>query len=172
VSHGIQDHDGGADQQTRYEALRQAYGFIASQADLNGVLENLARFLPSVVSFEFLGVALHDPERQVSLILQRVCVDVAASPLSYVVDYLVAGGLAQRAVAFQFTTDDHLRFRGNAVFDLANQNRLLHVAPPLRGSKVQTQGARPALRDRHVMPYPTFSGRFWAELQQTTVADL
>jgi formate hydrogenlyase transcriptional activator len=30
------------------------------------VLENLARFLPSVVSFEFLGVALHDPERQVS----------------------------------------------------------------------------------------------------------
>jgi formate hydrogenlyase transcriptional activator len=62
----FKDHDGGADQQTRYEALRQASGVIASQADLNGVLENLARFLPSVVSFEFLGVALHDPERRVS----------------------------------------------------------------------------------------------------------
>jgi formate hydrogenlyase transcriptional activator len=62
----FKDHGGGADQQTRYEALRQASGVIASQADLNGVLENLARFLPSVVSFEFLGVALHDPERRVS----------------------------------------------------------------------------------------------------------
>jgi formate hydrogenlyase transcriptional activator len=62
----FKDHDGGADQQTRYETLRQVSGVIASQADLNGVLENLARFLPSVVSFEFLGVALHDPERRVS----------------------------------------------------------------------------------------------------------
>ena len=53
-------------QETRYEALRQASGIIASQADLKGVLENLARFLPSVVSFEFLGVALHDAERRVS----------------------------------------------------------------------------------------------------------
>jgi formate hydrogenlyase transcriptional activator len=53
-------------QQTRYEVLQQVSGVIASQADLNGVLENLARFLPSVVSFEFLGVSLHDPERQVS----------------------------------------------------------------------------------------------------------
>ena len=53
-------------QETRYEALRQASGIIASQADLNGVLENLAQFLPSVVSFEFLGVALHDPERKVA----------------------------------------------------------------------------------------------------------
>lgn len=61
----FKDHDGGADQQTRYETLRQVSGVIASQADLNGVLENLARFLPSVVSFEFLGVALHDAERQV-----------------------------------------------------------------------------------------------------------
>jgi formate hydrogenlyase transcriptional activator len=52
-------------QETRYEALRQASDVIASQADLNGVLENLARFLPSVVSFEFLGVALHDAKRQV-----------------------------------------------------------------------------------------------------------
>ena len=51
---------------TRYEALRQASGIIASKADLNGVLEDLARFLPSVVSFEFLGVALHDAERRVS----------------------------------------------------------------------------------------------------------
>ena len=58
--------DGGEGQQTRYEALRQASDIIASKADLNGVLENLAHFLPSVVSFEFLGVALHDPERRVS----------------------------------------------------------------------------------------------------------
>ena len=62
----LKDQDGDANQQTRYEALRQVSGVIASQADLNGVLENLARFLPSVVSFEFLGVSLHDPERQVS----------------------------------------------------------------------------------------------------------
>src|SRR5271157_4935963 len=62
----LKDNDGGAGQRTRYEALRQASGIIASQADLKGVLENLARFLPSVVSFEFLGVALHDPERRVS----------------------------------------------------------------------------------------------------------
>jgi formate hydrogenlyase transcriptional activator len=56
---------GGANQQSRYEALQQASGVIASQADLNGVLESLARFLPSVVKFEFLGVILHDPGRQV-----------------------------------------------------------------------------------------------------------
>jgi len=62
----FKDHDGGVDQRTRYEALQQASGIIASKADLNGVLEDLARFLPSVVSFEFLGVALHDPERRVS----------------------------------------------------------------------------------------------------------
>ncbi len=61
----FKDHDGGADQQTRYEALRQAAGIIASQPDLKGVLEDLARFLPSVVSFEFLGVVLHDAKRQV-----------------------------------------------------------------------------------------------------------
>ena len=53
---------GGAGQQTRYETLRQVSGVIASQTDLNGVLEDLARFLPSVVSFEFLGVVLRDPE--------------------------------------------------------------------------------------------------------------
>ncbi|MGO8732296.1 MAG: GAF domain-containing protein, partial [Terriglobia bacterium] len=58
--------DGGEGQQTRYEALRQASGIIASQPDLNGVLEDLAHFLPSVVSFEFLAVSLHDPERRVS----------------------------------------------------------------------------------------------------------
>ena len=52
-------------QATRYEALRRASDVIASQADLNGVLENLARFLPSVVKFEFLGVVLHDAQRQV-----------------------------------------------------------------------------------------------------------
>ena len=62
----LKDNDGRAGQQTRYETLRQVTGVIASQADLNGVLENLARFLPSVVSFEFLGVALHDAERRVS----------------------------------------------------------------------------------------------------------
>ena len=61
----FKDHDGGADQQTRYETLRQVSGVIDSQADLNGVLENLAHFLPSVVSFEFLGVVLHDAKRQV-----------------------------------------------------------------------------------------------------------
>jgi formate hydrogenlyase transcriptional activator len=66
-------------QGTRYEALRQASGVIASQADLNGVLENLARFLPSVVRFEFLGVALHDPERNVARI------------------YALGGALADRA---------------------------------------------------------------------------
>jgi formate hydrogenlyase transcriptional activator len=51
--------------ETRYEALRRASSVIAAQADLNGVLEDLARFLPSVVKFEFLGVVLHDAERQV-----------------------------------------------------------------------------------------------------------
>jgi formate hydrogenlyase transcriptional activator len=61
----LEDRDGGAAQQTRYEALRQVSGVIASQAELNGVLENLTRFLPSVVSFEFLGVMLHDAERRV-----------------------------------------------------------------------------------------------------------
>jgi len=61
----LKDNGGEVSQETRYEALRQASGVIASQADLNGVLENLARFLPSVVSFEFLGVALHDAERRV-----------------------------------------------------------------------------------------------------------
>jgi formate hydrogenlyase transcriptional activator len=65
----FKDDGGGADQQTRYEALRQVSGVIASQADLNGVLENLAHFLPSVVSFEFLGVVLHDAARQVFQLL-------------------------------------------------------------------------------------------------------
>jgi formate hydrogenlyase transcriptional activator len=49
--------------------LRQAAGIIASQPDLKGVLEDLARFLPSVVSFEFLGVVLHDAARQVFQLL-------------------------------------------------------------------------------------------------------
>ena len=53
-----------AGQQSRYEALQQVSGVIALHADLNGVLEDLARFLPAVVSFEFLGVALHDPEHR------------------------------------------------------------------------------------------------------------
>jgi len=57
--------DGEVSEQSRYETLRQVSGVIASQADLSGVLEDLARFLPAVVSFEFLGVALHDPERRV-----------------------------------------------------------------------------------------------------------
>jgi formate hydrogenlyase transcriptional activator len=61
----LKDNDRDAGQQTRYEALRQVSGVIASEADLKGVLENLACFLPSVVSFEFLGVILHDAKRQV-----------------------------------------------------------------------------------------------------------
>jgi formate hydrogenlyase transcriptional activator len=61
----VEQKDGGASQQARYETLRQVSGVIASQTDLNGVLEDLARFLPAVVSFEFLGVALHDAERRV-----------------------------------------------------------------------------------------------------------
>ena len=60
----LKHHDRGAGQQSRYEALQQISGVIASQADLNGVLEDLARFLPSMVSFEFLGVVLHDPEHR------------------------------------------------------------------------------------------------------------
>ena len=61
----LKDNGGHVNQETRYEALQQASGVIASQADLNGVLENLVRFLPSVVSFEFLGVLLHDAEHNV-----------------------------------------------------------------------------------------------------------
>jgi formate hydrogenlyase transcriptional activator len=61
----LKDHAGDVSQGTRYEALRRASDAIASQADLNGVLEDLARFLSSVVRFEFLGVVLHDAERQV-----------------------------------------------------------------------------------------------------------
>ena len=61
----LKDNGGQVNQETRYEALQQASDVIASQADLNGVLENLVRFLPSVVSFEFLGVVLHDAERKV-----------------------------------------------------------------------------------------------------------
>jgi transcriptional regulator with GAF, ATPase, and Fis domain len=77
----LQDPDGGASQQTRYEALRQASGVIASQASLDGVLENLARFLPSVVSFEFLGVVLHDAQRQV---FRLHALDGSVSPKSQV----------------------------------------------------------------------------------------
>ena len=66
---GLKHIDGGEGQQKRYEALRQAAGIIASQPDLKGVLEDLARFLPSVVSFEFLGVVLHDAARQVFQLL-------------------------------------------------------------------------------------------------------
>ena len=62
---GQKDHEAGAGQQSRYEALQQVSGVIAAHADLNSVLEDLARFLPSVVSFEFLGVALYDSERRV-----------------------------------------------------------------------------------------------------------
>jgi formate hydrogenlyase transcriptional activator len=61
----LKDSDGGAGQRTRYEALLQVSAVLASQADLKEVLENLARFLPSVVSFEFLGVVLHDAKRRV-----------------------------------------------------------------------------------------------------------
>ena len=59
------EDDGGSGQQSRYEALQQVSGVIASHADLKGVLEDLARFLPALVSFEFLGVALHDAARRV-----------------------------------------------------------------------------------------------------------
>jgi formate hydrogenlyase transcriptional activator len=61
----LKENDGGPGQQSRYEALQQVSGVIASHADLNGVLENLARFLVSVVKFEFLGVVLHDAQRHV-----------------------------------------------------------------------------------------------------------
>ena len=61
----LKDHERDSHQQTRYETLRRVSGVIATQADLNGVLESLARFLPSVVSFEFLGVVLHDAQRHV-----------------------------------------------------------------------------------------------------------
>jgi formate hydrogenlyase transcriptional activator len=61
----LKDRERDGDQQTRYETLQQVSGIIASQADLNGVLENLARFLPSVVSFEFLCVVLFDADRKV-----------------------------------------------------------------------------------------------------------
>ena len=61
----LKDHERDSGQQTRYETLRQVSGVIASQVDLNGVLEDLVRFLSSVVSFEFLGIVLHDPERRV-----------------------------------------------------------------------------------------------------------
>jgi len=56
-------HEVGVGQQSRYEALQQVSGVIVAHSDLNSVLEDLARFLPSVVNFEFLGVALHIPER-------------------------------------------------------------------------------------------------------------
>jgi len=61
----LKNNGGEANQESRYETLRQVTGVIASQADLNGVLENLARFLASVLKFEFLGVVLHDAERLV-----------------------------------------------------------------------------------------------------------
>ena len=60
----LRDHEKDASQQSRYEALQQVSDVIASQTDLNEVLEDLARFLPAMVSFEFLGVVLHDPERR------------------------------------------------------------------------------------------------------------
>jgi formate hydrogenlyase transcriptional activator len=60
----LPENDEGAGQPSRYETLRQVSGVIATQADLNGVLESLARFLPAVVSFEFLGVVLQDPEHR------------------------------------------------------------------------------------------------------------
>ena len=53
---GLKENGGEVSQQTRYDALRRALDVIASQADLNGVLENLAGFLPAVASFEFLGL--------------------------------------------------------------------------------------------------------------------
>jgi len=37
-------HEARAEQQLRYEALQQVSGVIAAHADLNGVLEDLARF--------------------------------------------------------------------------------------------------------------------------------
>jgi formate hydrogenlyase transcriptional activator len=61
----LSDQEREREQQTRYEILQEVSGVIASQADLNAVLENLVRFLPSVVRFEFLIVGLHDAQRQV-----------------------------------------------------------------------------------------------------------
>ena len=61
----LKEDGGGSDQQSRYEALQQVSGVIASHADLKGVLEDLACFLPTLVGFEFLCVVLYDPARQV-----------------------------------------------------------------------------------------------------------
>ena len=58
-------HSEQVNDETRYEALRRASDVIASQADLNSILEDLARFLPAVVKIEFLGVVLHDAEHRV-----------------------------------------------------------------------------------------------------------
>ena len=65
LSQEVKSEPGEVSQETRHEAMRRASDVIASQPDLNGVLENVARFLPSVVRFEFLAVVLHDAERQV-----------------------------------------------------------------------------------------------------------
>jgi hypothetical protein len=56
----LKSEPGEVSEETRYGALRQASSVIASLAGLNGVLENLARLLASVVKFEFPGVVLHD----------------------------------------------------------------------------------------------------------------
>jgi formate hydrogenlyase transcriptional activator len=60
----LKDQERDKAQQNRYETLRQVSGVIASQADLDTVLENLVRFLAAVVRFEFLAVILHDARRQ------------------------------------------------------------------------------------------------------------
>jgi hypothetical protein len=62
----LKDQEGDEAQQSRYETSRQVSGDIASQADLDTVLEKLVRFLAAVVRFEFLAVILRDAQRQTS----------------------------------------------------------------------------------------------------------
>jgi formate hydrogenlyase transcriptional activator len=49
----------------RYCALLQVTEAIAQQRDLTALFQDLAERLPSVVQFEFIGLMLHDPERDV-----------------------------------------------------------------------------------------------------------
>jgi formate hydrogenlyase transcriptional activator len=50
---------------SRYCALLQVAEAIGQHRDLTALLRDLAKRLPSVVQFEFIGLMLHDPERKV-----------------------------------------------------------------------------------------------------------
>jgi formate hydrogenlyase transcriptional activator len=49
----------------RYCALFEVYEAIASHRDLSELVRDLAKRLPAVVQFEFIGLILYDPERDV-----------------------------------------------------------------------------------------------------------